>query len=277
MISSQDMCKLRVYVRSKKDELKKYGKVHQVVFHPKRAQAVGIMVKRPDLMLMKKRDDRFVPFDRLKEVQGGLEVLHDLPDAWDKSACKRLGFDLDECIIWDYMPVMTEGGSELGLIKDVLFDEETHRVDAIDISPGSVNKAVLGATRIVPDQILGYRDGAIVVADAAAHTREAGGLAAKAGEGWAKTKHAAGEKSKRAAHKAGELVDEGAYKTGAAIGAAKRKIAEVLPEEAKEKVASVTAEKPTADKAAQAFGRQLGRASHMFKDFKDEFDKASRE
>ncbi|MGI6033241.1 MAG: hypothetical protein ACOX69_07470 [Coriobacteriales bacterium] len=282
MLSSQEMQKYRIYVRKKKkDKLKKYGKVHAVVFHPSRPQAIGIMIKRPDLLLMKKRDDRFVSLDRLKKCEDGLEVI-DEADSWDKAACKRLGVDFSKCIIWDYMPVKSKDGTDLGLIKEVFFDEDTHIISEVDISNSGADKAILGATRVPLNMLLGYKDGSIYVRNEAKEIEEAGGLAAKAGEAWAKTKHDAAKVGKRASDNAAKAADhamnEGAVKVGESIGKARKKMNDSFDEhEAKKEAEQKSGELTGVDKAARAFGAQLGKASHMFQDFKDEYDKASHE
>lgn len=283
MQSTAQAQKLRVYVRNKKGKLKKYGKVHQVIFHPSKPLAIGIAVKRPDLLLMKKRDDRFVAFDRLKRIDEGLEVV-DGADSWGTAACKRLGVDYDKCIIWDYMSVRTVSGTELGLIKDVRYDEQSRQVDSIDISPSAANRAILGASRIPVDMVKGYRDGAIVVADEAASLEEAGGLAAKAGEAWAKGKHDASEvrakaqeKAEAAGQKAEEKASEGAYKAGQSIGKTRKDWNDAFDKhEAKKAAEQESGDLSGIDKAANDLGKQLGKAGRMFKDFKKELDEQAK-
>lgn len=273
MFFTKDASKQRIFIYSKKNRLKKYGAIRRVIFHPAKAQAVGVVVKRPDLLLMFKRKERFVAFDRLEEVERGYCVV-DKQDSWDEAACKRLGVKFDECIIWDYMPVRTLSGQELGQISNVAIDEKTFWVDHIDVSSGSVNRAILGSSDIPVKFIRGYSQGAIVVSDEVGEVEESGGAAAKAGVAWAKTKHDAGKVTK----KAGEAINEGAAKTGEAIGNVREKANKALDEhEAKKEEEIARGEYTGVDKAANTFGKQLGRASHMFKDFKDEFDKASRD
>ncbi len=277
MISSHDVLKMRVFVKNKKGQVKKYGKVRSLVLHPTRPKVVGILIQRPDLLLMKKRDDRFASFDRLTAHEAGY-VADTAADSWDKAACKRLNVSFDECIIWDYMPVRTRSGKEIGIIKDVIFDEETLEVHHIDISANSADKAILGATRLSADLVVGYSDGAIVVNDEALAVQEAGGAAAKAGEAWAVAKHktatAAAGAGKAATEATGRAVGKGAE----LVGQARKKIDDAVDEhEAKKEEEQKSGDLTGVDKAAKSFGKQLGRASHMFKDFKEEFDKASKE
>ncbi len=277
MFSTKDASKQRIFIRAKQDRIKKYGSIRRVIFHPSKAQVVGIVVKRPDLLLMVKRKERFVAFDRLEEVERGYCVC-DKPDSWDAAACKRLNIDFDKCIIWDYMPVRSASGQELGTISNVVVNEETLEVDHVDISSGSINRALLGSSDIPAKYIRGYEQGAIIVDDEVTNVQESGGAAAKAGEAWAKTKHEASQVSKQVGEKAGTAINTGAYKTGEAIGTIRDKANKAVDEhEAKKQEAESRGEYTGVDKAANAFGKQLGRASHMFKDFKDEFDKASRD
>ena len=131
---------------------------------------------------------------------------------------------------------------------------------------------LLGSSLIPREQIVGYRDGAIIVKDTEADVEETGGAAAAAGVAWAKTKHAASQGTK----KAGEAINEGAYKAGEVIGAVRDKASKAAEEhEAKKREAQERGEYVGVDKAANLLGKQLGRASGMFKSFKEEFDKAS--
>ena len=242
MITTTQIGKKRVYLRNKKGRLKKFGKIRAVVFHPSKPQAIGAVIKRPDFLLMFKRKERFVALDRFRQVEGGLEVV-DQADSWDTAACKRMGVDYDSCIIWDYMPIVTDAGRELGNITDIALDEDTYAIDHVDIAPNSLNRAILGSANIPVNMIRGYKDNAIVVKDEIGEIEETGGVAAKAGE---------------------------------AVGTARAKMNEAFDaHEAKKEEQAARGERTGVDKAANLFGKQLGRASHMFQDFKDEYDKAA--
>lgn len=272
MSSTDDARKLHVYVRDAKGKLKKFGRVRATVFHPTQPRAIGYVIKRPDALLMVKRKERFAAIDRIEVVEGGISVVN-APDSWDAEACKRLGVDYDACIIWECMPVRTESGKELGTIANVVFSANDFMVDHIDISTSAANRMLLGSSDIPAAQIVGYRDGAIVVRDNQADLEESGGAAAAAGVAWAKTKHAASQGTK----KAGNAINEGAYKAGEAIGSVRDKASKVAHEhEEKKREAAERGEYTGVDKAANLLGKQLGRASGMFKGFKEEFDKASK-
>ena len=272
MPSTDDAHKLHVYVRNSKGDPKRFGRVRATVFHPAELRAIGFVIKRPDALLMVKRKERFAAIDRIESVEGGVCVV-DAADSWDAEACTRLGVDYDSCVIWEYMPVRTESGQEIGLVGNVVYDEHDYAVEHIDIASGSANRLLLGSSLIPRAKIIGYRDGAIVVKDEEADLEETGGAAAKAGVAWAKTKHAAAQGTK----KAGDAINDGAYKAGEAIGIVRDKASRAAEEhEARKREAEANGEYTGVDKAANLLGKQLGRASGMFKGFKDEFDKASR-
>lgn len=277
MFSTDKLYNKRVFIVNSKGARKSYGKIRSVVFHPSELKAVGVIVKRPDLALMVKRKDRFVAFDRM-EIRAEGPLIIDQEDAWDKAACRRLGVDYERCVLWDYMPVTTISGNELGKVSSVFFDEGTFEIDHIDISTSAANRKILGTTDIPRERLLGYKDGAIVVDGSASTVTESGGAAAAAGEAWATAKHKGSQAVRQASKATGEAIDKGAYGLGRAIGTVRNAAGETLGA-AKEEARS-TAEDPRASEepatAARAVGKQIGRASHMFSDFKSEFDKASR-
>ena len=244
MFSTLNAHKLRIFLLRKKDgALKPYGKVAHVVFHPSKPMVVGVVVKRPDLLWMFKRKDRFVAFDRLVPCDAGGYLVQDQPDAWDSTACRRLGLDYDSCLFWDHMDCVNEDGQRLGAISSVFFDDETFVVDHIDIASGAAERALTGSRNIAAEHIKGYRDGAIVVDVAPEDICSAGGVAAKAGQAWAQAKHKAGQTRRATDEKATRIAD----------GAG-----------------------DAAQQAGQKLGRQVGVWGQMFKDFKSEYDKETR-
>lgn len=273
MLSTDAAHNVHVYARNSKGELKRFGKIRATVFHPKELRAIGYVIHRPDALLMVKRKERFAAIDRIEPVEGGTCVI-DAADSWDEKACKRLGVDYDSCIIWEYMPVRTESGKDVGIVRNVQFNDDDFTIEQIDISKSAVDKKLLGGLLIERAQILGYRDGAIIVRDVAEDAEESGGAAAKAGEAWAKTKHSASAGVK----KAGEAINDGAYKAGEALGSVRNQANDAVKRhQEKKREAEENGEYTGVDKAANLLGKQLGRTRSMFKDFKDEFDKASRE
>ena len=155
------------------------------------------------------------------------------------------------------MSVVTQDGTDLGCVGDIVFDRETGDIRTLEVTAGATANTLLGKREIPVDLIKGFRwgigrelgtfdeeteerqHGAILVDDAAKAIATEGGLAEKAGEATAvasnKAHEAVDNVVKPAAHAAGEAVNKGAYATG----------------------------------------RQLVRAKGMFSNFKEEYDKAS--
>ena len=225
MLETKNLHKLKVFVSTKKGRVKKYGKVHCLVFHPSKPKAVGLMVKRPDAAMMVQRKDRFVSLDKVGFTEDG-DILVELDDrsAWDKDAAKALGVDLDLCIIWDGMAVRNLQGEELGIISNIVIGDDL-RIASIDVSSGDVNRLILGSADIALERLRGYDPQlqAIVADVEKGEVVAAGGVAAKAGEAWAKGTHKISQGQEAVSSKAAENIEETAYAAGEAIGAIKER------------------------------------------------------
>lgn len=272
MPSTDDAHKLHVYVRNSKGELKRFGRVRATVFHPNEPRVVGLVIKRPDALLMVKRKERFAAIDRIEPVEGGISVI-DAVDSWDTEACKRLGVDYDACIIWEYMPVRTESGQEIGLVSNVVYSGDDYTIEHIDISTNSANRVLLGSSLIPREQIVGYRDGAIIVKDTEADVEEDGrcGSGGRCRLGKDQACGIAGYEESRRGHQRGRVQSRRGDRRRARQGEQGRRGA-TRPRSARPRSAESTL---ASTKAANLLGKQLGRASGMFKSFKEEFDKAS--
>lgn len=240
---------------------KTIGKVRYFVFHPKRKVCVGFLVKRPDLALMFKRKDMFVALDGFEMQDGRLAVNTDDSDAIDDGACKRLGIDLDSCIIWQGMPIIASNGEEMGYVEDVVFSRSTGKVMSIMPHTSAGSKMLVGKLSIPADLVKGFKtgvgteltitegegeeersvQGAIIVANSALKVEAEGGLAEQAGQNAA----IAADKARKAKEKAKPKLDDAAKKAEKAV-----------------------------NKGAYVTGRQIGRAQGMFSAFKDEYEKA---
>lgn len=295
---------------------KRFGKVHHLVFSPQGTRVVGLMVKRPDVAGMIKREDAFVALDRLGTFEGGLLIQGD--DALDAAAAKRLGLDLDRCIIWGGMDVVTEDGDELGYVSDISFDFDTGALETLYVTDGALAASVVGSVPVTAGLLLGHSKGRMVVKNEARDVELTGGLAAKAGRGFAQAKEAGKEAASKAGKVAGEAVDKGSFALGRAIGTAKRSVKEALATEEEPSPAAPTPaeavsveapapaprvggavgegepatyapvpekkepatpkddERGPMDEAARAVGRQLGKTQGMFKAFLKEFEEASK-
>jgi sporulation protein YlmC with PRC-barrel domain len=308
MTSSKKMLGVKVRGKGRKGK-RKIGKIHAVVVHPTQKRVVGYMVKRPDFLLMIKRKDKFLSVGPYKHLDAK-NIQPPKPkgsDRWDDAACKRLGIDLDKCVLWDGMPIFTESGKELGYVRDIEFSEKTGKIKQINNTESGNATLLLGVNEIPIKMVQGYRNGAVIVSDEAADVELSGGLAAKAGAASAK----AGAKTKKAAHKAKETTHEAveesketwgtmfkdtveAYKEGRAedepsshekssqkAGSTGKQGSGSGHKHADSQAGSADSRNDDDDadydeddgELARKFGRQLRRASGMFSDFKDEYKK----
>ena len=273
LITTKSLVGLRAVTQAKG---RKIGKVRHIVFHPSQKRVVGLMVKRPDAALMFHRKDLFVALGGFDNENGQL-VVHEDSGATDKGAAKALGVDLDECVIWVGMPVLTKSGDFLGYVDTVTFDAETGDVHALTTENGAADAVILGKRSIPAQLVKGFKrgqgihlapigvpsaieesdesqTGAILVSDEALQATSEGGVAAAAGKATAQVTHAA----KKRVVKVKRSVDD--------------QVERVKP--TAQKVAARTSE--AAQAGTFAVGKQLGRASGMFSAFKEEFEKASK-
>ncbi len=237
MLTTQEVLGLRVLKNEKSSA--KLGKIYKTVFSPDGKYVVGFIVKRPDVALMIKRDDVFLALDSVDEKDGKFYPTKGR-DSFDQRAIERLGLDWDKCIIWEGMDVKSESGEIIGRVGSMTFNTQSGKVHAMTVNDGASSKAVIGLIEIPASMLLGYSDGFLTVTDEALSIEASGGVAAKAGEAFAKaTKNitVAQEKGRQAAKKADKAAQKGGY----------------------------------------ALGKQLKRSQGMFSNFKKEFDKASKE
>lgn len=260
LVSTKELVGLRVVgsKKSKKDPeaTRKIGKVRACVFHPQEKRFVGVIVKRPDAAMMFHRKDLFVAYNGYDLVDGRM-LVHDDSEATDAAACRAMGVNWDDCVLWVGLPVITQDGTQFGMVGDIVFDRTTGAIEHLEVNAGATANALLGVREIPSSMIKGFRRGvgaalttydeegeepilgAIMVDNAAKQIQVEGGIAEKAGEATAiagnKVHEAVDDVVKPAAHAAGKAVNKGAYVTG----------------------------------------RQLTRAKGMFSNFKSEYDKAS--
>lgn len=270
MLQTKDAHKLKVYVVSKKGRTKKYGRVRNVIFHPSKPQAVAITVKRPDLLWMFKRKDRFAALDKISLTESG-DILLELADdeAWDNGACKRLGIDMDKCIIWDNMAVRNLEGADLGLISNIVLGDDL-KIESIDVSSGDINRALLGSADIVVDKLRGYDpDTQAIVADIQPEEVVVnGGVAAKAGEAWAKGSHKMSESQEAISDRAAQNIEDTAYAAGEAIASVKEKVGGKLKDSGASEKASELGSK--AGDAINSGAYKLGQAIGKLKNSDEE-------
>lgn len=314
-MAKQMMVKLvgsRVYVHGKQTKKqrkndqpadpKKIGKVHNLVFSADSRVVVGVMLKRPDIAGMVKRDDRFIPLDALKFVDAGVICRGEKGD-FDKDACKRLSLDLDHCIIWGGADVYCESGKFLGYVMDARVDVETGEVDCFCVQEGSAASSLVGTFDIPAAWVIRYDRGRMIVKDQAAKIELSGGLAGKAGEGYAAAKEGAKQAASKAGAAASVVVDKGSHGLGKVIGKAKVGVQRAVEDfqeasgadgasragkaaantavgdasaAAGNGVAQAKAASDNGAKAARVVGEQLGKTKGMFSGFLREFKDASK-
>lgn len=219
------------------ERLQRLGKVHNAVFSPDGRSVVGLLVKRPDVVGIIKRDDAFVALDSFELAPDGIVTVTRPEDGLDDAAIRRLGLDWDACIIWSGMDAKTTEGKPLGYVSDAEFSEKTGEVSRFSSTDGGVAHALLGSFVITPDMLRGYRDGCMIV-DAGGRAVELdGGLAGAAGEGYARAKVKGAEVGKKVGAAAGEAVDKGSFALGRMIGKAQRAIKDAAEEGEKDEAA----------------------------------------
>ena len=256
IMNTDELCGVRV-VGGKKS-IKRIGKVRACVFHPTSKRCVGFLVKRPDLLWMFYRKDKFIAIDGYEFEDGRIVVSQDA-GAEGSAACKRLGIAWDECVLWVGLPVLTSKGENLGLVGSVSFDVKTGAVISLETDTGATSNALLGKKTIPASYVKGFRRGmgaaltqngqateeeelgAILVSEEALEISAEGGLAEQAGKATA----VVANKAQETANKVKPKVSQAAKTTGKAV-----------------------------NKGAYATGKQLGRAKGMFSDFKKEYNKA---
>ncbi len=256
LIATSDLAGMRVV--GGKNGAKRIGKIRSFVFHPKEKRCIGFIVKRPDLLWMFRRKDKFVSLQGY-DFEDGRVVVRDEPEATDRAACKSLGVNWDECVLWTGLPVVTECGQNLGMVGSVVFDRATGAIDSLETNNGATTDALLGKRTIPSSLVKGFKRGvgaalsqsagegdevelgAILVSDEAQEISAEGGMAEKAGKATA----VAMDKAHRTADKAKPVVDEAAKKTGEVV-----------------------------NKGAYVTGKQISKTKTMFSDFKSEYDKA---
>jgi len=258
---------------------KRIGKVRYFIFHPTEKRLVGFTVKRPDKLLMFKRKDLFVQLHGFDIESGNLVVRND-EAATDESACKALGVDYNDCVLWMGMPVMTEKGDMLGFIDDVAFDPRTGDVECLMTETTKTKDALLGRRIVEARHIKGFRRGqgialapigeydggddentqrGAIVVDAAVLTQaREGGVAS-----------AAGKASAVVADKARKSV----VRVKKEAGKARSKVDAAYNDAKPEAIKAATSAEEAINKGAYAAGEHVAKLGGMFAAFKEEFDK----
>lgn len=213
---------------------KKLGRIHLPVFTPDGRRVVGFMVSLPDIAGMVKQQDRFVALDAFGMYEGAVAV-DDARETYDKAAAKRLGIDLDACLVLVGMDVCTASAKSLGYCSDAEFSMKTGKVESYRITTNAAANLLIGDVEMPAELFRCYKAGHMVVANDVEQIALSGGAAAKAAE------------------------------VSVVVGDKVKKGAKVLDDKG-----SVAVER-----GSKAIGKQLGRTRGMFKSFRDEYKKAA--
>ncbi|MEY8561442.1 PRC-barrel domain protein [Eggerthellaceae bacterium 3-80] len=259
LMSTKELTGVRVL--GGKNGTKRIGKIRQFVFAPGQRRCVGFIVKRPDLLWMFHRKDLFVSIEGY-DLEDGRVVVRNESSATDRGACKALGIDWDECVLWIGLPVMCEDGTAFGIVGDVTFNRYTGEVSSFETDAGATANALLGKRIIPAEYILGFRRGmgaAIAQSGQAGQETETVELGAILVSDEVKTLSAEGGVAEVAGRATAVAVD----KVQTTVDAAKPVVS---------KAAKKTGE--AVNKGAYATGKQIARSKGMFSEFKEEYDKA---
>ncbi len=121
-----------------------YGRLHFVVFLPKEKRCAGFLIKRPDIALMFRRKDLFIPFDAVISIED--EFVFDAESHLvGVDALKRKGINIHSCIIWDGMFAVTQSGKLIGQISSVIFSKDE----------GEIVKVLIGTANMARDLLFG--------------------------------------------------------------------------------------------------------------------------
>lgn len=275
-------------------KLVRVGKARMILCDPSGRRVVGLLVKQPDIAGMVKRPDIFIALDGLHLIPEGILIDESTPAIFDDEARKRLGLDWDACIMWSGMDAKTQSNKELGYVNNFVFDEKSGAIDYFCIGDGSVAQSLVGSLCIPAALLKGYAKGFMIVDDAAANLELSGGVAARAGEGYAKAKIAGKDAAKAAGEATAKAVDKGSHALGKSIGDLKRasiEAKEAYKAEApkpkgkttagkttagKTKTISKNVQKPASAQAAREVGKQLNKMGKMFSAFANEYKKSSK-
>ena len=294
---------------------RKIGKVFKTVFSPDGLKVVGFIVRRPDLLWMIKRPEKFLALDAI-DVQDGVIVPTKGSQSWDDAAMKRLNLDWDHCIIWEGMEVKTTGGTEIGRVDELSFDERTGDLNSLFLDDGATSRALLGSIEIPAELMVGYKKGVLIVKPEARDLLPSGGLAAKAGEATAKVSTTAAKSQAAATDAASKAIESGTVAVGkgaariknsftgavdsfkresgmgekkpatsadaakkastASVSSTKKPTSSAASSSTKKASSSSTKKPASGDAAKKAVANHLKSAGSMFSDFKKEFDKAKK-
>ncbi|MGI6045545.1 MAG: PRC-barrel domain-containing protein [Eggerthellaceae bacterium] len=236
---TKDLCGAHVVRENGKRHI---GKVWRFVFYPHKAQVAGVLVKRPDILLMFHRKMLFIAWDYLKFQDGHFLISKDSASQ-SKALLQKKELSQDDLVVWRNLSVLSESGEKIGMISEAFIDIETGAIRQIGVSENATKSALLGK-RYVPRESIkrlrgekaislgpllagddGWKKSALIVGDEVCDLETQGGLV-ETGEKMsveAKEKLKDFHESTRPqredlGRKAGRALDVGAYETGKLVG-----------------------------------------------------------
>ncbi len=197
------------------------------------------------------------------DIVDGRIVIRNVPAATDRAACKALGVDWDDCVLWVGLPVMCEDGDALGMVGYVTFDRMTGTVDSVATDSGATANALLGKRTVPADLVKGFRRGMGV---ALAQMGEEGRAIRRGGA----RRHARADDAATVAVSEGGVAEKAGAATAVVVDKGHTTVDKAKP------VASDAARKTgeVVNKGAYATGKQIAATKGMFSGFKEEYDKA---
>lgn len=179
-LTLHDLDRLPVMGEKKRSGVRqRIGKVVDVVFHPDKPVAIGLVVARPDLLLIFRRKDLILALDRATVLAD--KVVVDGKAAWGSAAAKRLGVNWDAAVIWRGMPVRTTAGKALGYVRDAVVDEDDGRLNGLGLTSGIAADVAIGTIDMPARLVKGWDGSAIIVEEEAKQIEPDGGAAGVAG------------------------------------------------------------------------------------------------
>jgi uncharacterized protein YrrD len=179
-LTLHDLDRLPVMGEKKRSGVRNHvGKVVDVIFHPEKNVAIGYVVARPNVLLLFRRKDVILAFDRATVLAD--KIVVDGAQAWGGSAARRLGVNWDTAVIWRGMPVRTVGGKALGYVRDAVVDEDDGRLNGLGLTSGVAADVAVGTVDMPARLVKGWDGSAILVEEEVRQIESDGGVATVAG------------------------------------------------------------------------------------------------
>ncbi len=114
----------------KPEAVKRLGKVRHCVFHPTQRRFVGFIVKRPTCCGCSAARTCSWPTTATTWWTAVSWCLRP-PRLPGRGACKAMGVNYDDCVLWAGLPVIGEDGTVYGTVGDVFLDPKTGEVRSL--------------------------------------------------------------------------------------------------------------------------------------------------